>query len=481
MSDFNAYNRGKHEECIAHVVWAAHILHDLAGERSQTRLLPELDPEEDFDGDELDAKTESEVILASSGDLIRSKLLDCVAELVSPSKGWDHVVTTGLRESADSIEIDITRNDGFSMTGGSKRKKSRRKGVDTQYFEHLQNYLASASGESVSALSLKWFDSVAIEFNRERVDNWAAIARKYVALLPSLQDHVEDSSPDSQNAAKTWTNLTTLLSHKGGGESILREQIVYAAYECIVSNEVRAVLRTTFNIQMASKLWKILRSIARPVSNCRLLIRIVGCLPQFRRVKICPHPPGPNTKLGLKYLVDVRDAWVQLHPFSSSGADLPTSASLQDRFRRDCARTFSSHAEVQLYLYYEHNVSLTPSVDYFGCSKKSCLLCEAFLQALPQPISTRGRHGICYPAWVVPYTGSEDIMVALQQLEKTLVSRIEMHMTGQLGSAFLDQVPQSTVASDLPSSSMEEILKRKEMMKSAEEKRQMLQRQRSIV
>lgn len=332
----------------------------------------------------------------------------------------------------------------------------------------------------ISDLPSNWFDPVTIEFNGERVDHWIAIARRYIALLPSFQDQREDRSPGFQQAAKAWTNITKLLNHKATGEIIPREQIVHAAYECIISIEVRDLLQTIFNIQMGSKLWRILRFIARPASNCRLLMRIASRLPHFRKVKICPLPSGPKTKLSRKYLVDIMDAWGRLGPISSLGSELKTLAAFKGRFRQDCARAFSSHAEVQLFLHYEYNVSLTPSLDYFGCSKKSCLLCEGFLQALSRPISTRGRHGICYPAWAVPFTRSQDIMVALQQLEKTLVYRIEMHMKGQ-PATFLDQVPQSTIASDFPNSSLEEISRRKKMMKSVEENRQMLQRQRNIV
>ena len=39
----SSYARHNYEEHIAHVIWAAHILHYLSGERSQTGLLPELD------------------------------------------------------------------------------------------------------------------------------------------------------------------------------------------------------------------------------------------------------------------------------------------------------------------------------------------------------------------------------------------------------------------------------------------------------
>ena len=333
----------------------------------------------------------------------------------------------------------------------------------------------------ISDLSSNRFDPVAIGYNRERVDYWIATARKYIALLPSFQDHDEDRSPGFQLATKTWNNITKLLNHKATGKTRRREQIVHAAYECIISIEVRELLQTTFNIQMGSKLWRILKFIARPISNCRLLMRVVSRLPHFRKVKICPVPSGPKIKLSSKYLVDIMDTWGHLGSISSLGSELKTFVAFKGRFKQDCARAFSCHAEVQLFLHYENNVSVTPSLDYFGCSKKSCLLCEGFLQALSQPISTRGRHGICYPAWAVPSTRSQDIMDALQQLKKTLIHRIEMHMKGQPASTFLSQVPQSTIASEFPNSFLEEISRRKEMMKSVEENRQTLQRRRNIL
>jgi hypothetical protein len=325
-------------------------------------------------------------------------------------------------------------------------------------------------------LSLNWFDSVIIEFNRERIDYWTAKARQCIASLPSFQDHEEDRSLDFQQAAKAWANIAQLLNHQETQETIPREQIVQAAYECITSIKVRELLQTTFSIQTGSKLWRILRFIARPVSNRRLLMRIACRLSHFRKVKICPLPSGPKTKLSREYLVDITDAWGRLHPVSSLVSEPKTLAAFNGRFRKDCARAFTSHAEVQLLLHYRNTLSLTPSIDYFGCSKESCLLCETFLQALPQPISTRGRHGICYPAWTVPFTRSEDIMVALQQLGEVLVSRIEMYMKNQRSGIFLNAVPQSTIVSDFPNLSLEEIVRRKGMVESEEENRQILQR-----
>jgi hypothetical protein len=72
-------------------------------------------------------------------------------------------------------------------------------------------------------------------------------------------------------------------------------------------------------------------------------------------------------------------------------------------------------------------------------------------------------------------------MDSLQHLESILVSRIKMHLSGQADKAFLHQVPQSTVTSNVPTSSLEEISRKAEIMKSIEETRQSFLKQRSIL
>ena len=152
MTNKNTQPHDKYEECIAHVIWAAHILFYLAGERNQTKLLPDID-DNDSDDDDFDAKTdrEAELILTDSSDSVRSKLLDCVAELVSPCKGWDHVVATGLRESADAFDIDIARNDGFCMDRDAKNGEFRTTAADTKtYLEQLENFLTDLSAAGMN-------------------------------------------------------------------------------------------------------------------------------------------------------------------------------------------------------------------------------------------------------------------------------------------------------------------------------------------
>jgi hypothetical protein len=102
---------------IARVVWAAHILSYLTKKRSHIELQqPDTaEEEEGLEFGEVDAETERTVVLQGTRESIRSKFLDCVAQLLSPSKGWANVTTIALREQEDFVEIDIARNDCFGI------------------------------------------------------------------------------------------------------------------------------------------------------------------------------------------------------------------------------------------------------------------------------------------------------------------------------------------------------------------------------
>jgi hypothetical protein len=108
-----------HEECIARVVWAAHILFYLTSNRSHEELHKaennvECDSNTGDSSDrETDYETEKNVVLSGPRNSVRQKFLDCIAQLLSPCKGWDGVTATAIREEGDGAVVDIARNDGF--------------------------------------------------------------------------------------------------------------------------------------------------------------------------------------------------------------------------------------------------------------------------------------------------------------------------------------------------------------------------------
>ncbi|KIW47410.1 uncharacterized protein PV06_00107 [Exophiala oligosperma] len=475
-------------ESIARVVWAAHILSYLTGEQSHAETLQSEtgdEDEDDSDGSESDAETDKWSDLTSADKHIRSKFLDCVAELLSPENGWDHVVAVGLLECEDFIEIDVARNDGFHAVKSQQGGSTRAEGAGLQYIEHLREYLSSILDQDLceqSAMSSSWFEPIAIGFNCKRIDYWLRVARRCILCEHPFKAPNEKLGPGFKEAVKTWTNMEELLRHtSSSGLAVSKEEIVRCAYECISSMEVHDLLETSCRDKVGPKLWRALRSIARPVSNCRLLARIASHVVQLRTVKVCPIPSGPETILTPEYLIDITDALDRLVSVSLAGPALKRVTSFRKRFKQACARPLRSHAEVQLFLHYEDGLCRAPSIDYFGCSKKSCFLCEGFLRALPLPISTRGRHGICYRAWGVPFSKSDKVVIALEELGNNLASRIEKYLKGQLRSSILNQVPQSAFVSGLSSSSSEELRWKKEMVDSVKEDQKSRQKERRIL
>jgi hypothetical protein len=56
-------------------------------------------------------------LLTLSNEEMQIKFLNSLTELLSPAKGWNYVSATALRESEDSVEVDLVRNGGFWQQG----------------------------------------------------------------------------------------------------------------------------------------------------------------------------------------------------------------------------------------------------------------------------------------------------------------------------------------------------------------------------
>lgn len=130
-----------HEESTARVVWAAHILSYLKDKQNHEELREvEKNGECDSNTDESsDCETDKNFILSGPRNSVRQKFLDCIAQLLSPCKGWDGVTATAIREGEDGVEVDIARNDGFLSDEDSFD------GEIMGYCEMLEGYLAGGA------------------------------------------------------------------------------------------------------------------------------------------------------------------------------------------------------------------------------------------------------------------------------------------------------------------------------------------------
>jgi hypothetical protein len=329
---------------------------------------------------------------------------------------------------------------------------------------------------------------MAVKYTGQRVDHWVRQLRNL--LKGVLERHELDKQcwSGSKLAVKAWTAFKETLYEgvTGATEIEFREQIVGRAYECIVCTEVHNFLNTTFETKVGSQVWYALKFLARPIADCRLLRQIASIQPHFQRVRILPVPTRGKTQLSPEYQIGILDTWQRLDVSASTSTTASSMKRLavhDEQFKRDCAEPYILHAEMQLVMEYEDNARPVPILDYFGCSKKACLLCEGFLQALPRPIATRGRHGICYLAWGVPPSRSAGVAAALKGLETTLVSRIKMHLQHQAlsGDTLLPRVKQSTFVSDFSDSIVQDLFQRVERSKAFKETEMVLKQRRRIL
>lgn len=189
-------------------------------------------------------------------------------------------------------------------------------------------------------------------------------------------------------------------------------------------------------------------------------------------MQILPIHPVPNEYLGHKGHINITHAWAQLTSGAISEHEARKLEEMSLPFEEYCKASHSPHAEVQLVMFYETSPDLAPSYSYFGCSKKSCLLCCSFLRGLPTAISTRGEHGICYPAWGVPQPVPSAIKTALTSLERALVARIRSLLTCPARAHrthFTSPVQQSTLVSSISESYKESERRRADWLRHAKE------------
>ncbi|KAJ5764911.1 hypothetical protein N7520_004470 [Penicillium odoratum] len=467
-------------ESTARIVWAAHILFYLTNNRKHEELHEdqnnlERDNNADDSSDyETDYETEKNVILSSSRDSVRQKFLDCIAQLLSPCKGWDWVTAAAIREGEEGVEVDITRNDGFVSDEENERMS---------YCKMLEEYLDSNAragmGSNTTATSLSKFELKAIRYMSRRIDDWVKDLQKTLKTSQLFPDWSSLRWLGQEAEVESWTTITNLLRQFNTDMEAIkhntRVMIVQKAYNCLKSTQIRQVLSDAFGTPTGLKLWSQLSFIARPLLDCRLLASIAVREPQFGNCKILVIPSRSMTKLEARYVVGIFEAWERLEMGSTPEHVIPKLTPFGQKFEQACAKAYYLHAEMQLVMHYEEKCAHQPTLNYFGCSKKTCLLCETFLGALPSPISTRGRHGVCYPAWAVPSSNSDAIEATLGRVESSLIARIQefvadlMHPT-QKSLAVHVNVKQSGLVSDFSHFTVEDWRQREQALRFFKDK-----------
>lgn len=248
-----------------------------------------------------------------------------------------------------------------------------------------------------------------------------------------------------------------------------RRKIVQLAAAATRSSETtQSELRRIVPAADPLRIIKLLRALARPVTNLQIVSRISQLLPNFRSVTFTRVSPPAPVQLQSSQIVTIWEAWKYLdRPFSSAGRIPPVLARKDVQFRSECSRMLPSHCEMQLMMRYEAEPSLTPTLAYFGCSKKACFLCDSFLAMSPLKARTRGRHGMCHPLWGVQPCDSETICLRLKKLCGVVKQKIRVLLEpGPRPSTIPMQ--QSSAVSELKSADMVEIRRQSENREMAD-------------
>ncbi|KAK0724533.1 hypothetical protein B0H67DRAFT_108033 [Lasiosphaeris hirsuta] len=192
----------------------------------------------------------------------------CMAQLLSPARGWDFIVAVALRERDGRVEIDVAKNDCFSGTC--------RQLIPT-FFRALESHLSRgtqhdlAENEDISVASSDEFEATAIAYAGQRTNNSVDLLRNLVQSVSKKHSWNLQRQPTFRETFERWNSFHGLLHQRNMAAASFREKIVRQAYLCVAPADVRALLHAMFLPKSASEVWEGLRCLARPIADCRLL------------------------------------------------------------------------------------------------------------------------------------------------------------------------------------------------------------------
>lgn len=295
-------------------------------------------------------------------------------------------------------------------------------------------------------------EDAAVEFSRERLQ---VHAKNISTSIPFGREEQVHSTESRQSLLLNVIRLSRQV--RSSGDPRGRGQLARLAHAFASSaglSEIPEALTETKKIQ--AHLWRDVRFLGRPIRNCRLIAEIGLRFPQFRTLDIHRIPRPRPTKLKPEHILSPDDTIQRLGLDNCKQEILKKLQRLEkppacmwSKFKSKAKEGLDAHAEVQLLAWYSANPHAQLGLDYFGCSKRTCLLCEALMDLQSPPIRSRGRHGICYPDWGIAHSMFTESSSILERLEQDFVGRIRGSVAGE--GYKIPNVPQSTVVSTLQS------------------------------
>jgi hypothetical protein len=352
------------------------------------------------------------------------------------------------------------------MGGFQKLRRDEERNL-TRLFRHLK-----ASSSRV----LAWLFNKNLEYTAARVDAQSrAVAREVnAASYRPLQQEVPDpfdtqgtcplgccsanqKKPVSSQVQSLFFRFLNFkpsrsgLSTAGYWEKFRRETVELAATITRSSETIQATHATLRKILPSidpPKLVRMWRVLARPVTNLRILSQIARLLPHFQHITFLTIPRPAPLKLEARQAPTLAEAWKHLGLPTKRKRRLPAAmARKTGDFTSAYTLDLFTHCEIQLLTRYGSDPSFSPTLPYFGCSKKACFLCGEYLALSPMNFRTRGRHGRCHPQWGLDSCNFESTRQRLGQLCEVI--KLKIRATFEPGSSKPLAVNQSSAVFDL--------------------------------
>ncbi|KAF4188964.1 hypothetical protein CNMCM7927_009634 [Aspergillus lentulus] len=449
---------------------------------------------EDFDDDvDQDFTSADAQPLSTNSDILRQKFLDCICELLSHTKGGKFVTAAALREKENGVEVDIARNNGLDADDNE------------EYLDSLKQFLAMQARELPHPALAEYshtFLKTTITYSRTRVDAQGeavaqllrgtlfrplqrSIAREYTVDTCLLGCCSAPLQPVFTHAESLVVQLLN-FDHWSSGQdpSEQRQKMVELAAATVRSPQVtQGALERMLPSVDSHKVIRAWRVLARPVTNLRTLSQIARLLPNFRNITFIPISRPAPVKLQSGQVPTIQEAWKSLGLSRGRGPNRgfpPALTGKSNKFRGSCCSELVTHCEIQLLTRYEAEPSLVPTLPYFGCSKKTCFLCESFLELSPLNIRTRGRHGQCHPLWAIQPCDSEDARQRLKHLCKIVKQKIKARRNPRHNPPPV-AIQQSSAVSELKSADILELVRQSKNLEVVAQQARELREKRQIL
>ncbi|KAM0134264.1 hypothetical protein ACHAP3_005577 [Botrytis cinerea] len=363
---------------------------------------------------------------------LKTKFLDCLAELAANRKGGKYVACSSMMEGEENVTLWITRNGGFQI-------------VDNIFFANLSKHLSGLfhrkDWTNRTDEEVLWNELLA--YYEDRLEN---------TYIPNLRlslkgcntvfsDGNNDKFATARNELSALQNLA--FARLKAGQTLIDRHgmLTTKAYELRKSKVVEELLQTSpKSTKQTRKLWIDIYFLSRLRVTLEKFKEVSLKLPSFNNVTIIPvtgdriPQKALRDALKLRETLNILDLATDTLTVETVIGPSWTVAKAEREYGKLQKQALNIHAEIQMILFLSRNEQLLDqSFDYFGCSKYSCFMCSQFLKAHGR-IGTRGCHGRLFKPWTVP----EATGLASSQVDRVVrsVVQVQKEIEKELKSGF---------------------------------------------